>query len=176
MLDEIPSAIDATTDASSRNALRRCLPQLSEAISNWGGHALAPGGLVIAGATSRGAVVLHADAGWPPFDEALAARLRQEFAPDAVALALADSIESPSFQGEAIVTGTALLLGRTGNRSVRRQLRSHRGAGSGPGACPVDDASGAAHDADYGGRSSAGVDSLTMWIFRCRGDGVRRDR
>ena len=111
MLDEITSAIDATTDASSRKALRRCLRQLSEAISNWGGHALAPGGLVIAGATSRGAVVLHADAGWPPFDEALAARLRQEFAPDAVALALADSIESASFQGEAIVTGTA---GRAG--------------------------------------------------------------
>ena len=114
MLDEITSAIDATTDASSRKGLRRCLRLLSEAISNWGGHALAPSGLVIAGATSRGAVVLHADAGWPPFDEALAARLRQEFAPDAVALALADSIESPSFQGEAIVTGTALLLGRAG--------------------------------------------------------------
>ena len=49
MLDEITSAIDATTDASSRKALRRCLPLLSEAISNWGGHALASGGLVIAG-------------------------------------------------------------------------------------------------------------------------------
>ena len=63
MLDEITSAIDATTDASSRKGLRRCLRLLSEAISNWGGHALAPSGLVIAGATSRGAVVLHADAG-----------------------------------------------------------------------------------------------------------------
>ena len=114
MLDEITSAIDATTDASSRKALRRCLRLLSEAISNWGGHALAPGGLVIAGATSRGAVVLHADAGWPPFDEALAARLRQEFAPDAVARARADWIEIPTFKGEAINTRTPQQQGRAG--------------------------------------------------------------
>lgn len=96
MLDEITSAIDATTDASSRKGLRRCLRLLSEAISNWGGHALAPSGLVIAGATSRGAVVLHADAGWPPFDEALAARLRQEFAPDAKARAFRARRSSPA--------------------------------------------------------------------------------
>ena len=49
---------------------------------------------------------------------------------------------------------------------MRRRLRSHRGAGSDPGACPVDRAPAAPrHDADYGGRGSAGVDSLTMWMM-----------
>ena len=80
MIDEIANEMEA-----AEVDLSACLPMLARAVQDMGPP---PSGLVIAAATPKGGLVIHA-AGWPEFDEAI-----ERFGHSDIASAVAAAIET----------------------------------------------------------------------------------
>ena len=105
MLDAVTALIESVDDITVRPRLRKCLPFLWQAIATWDASA-ASGKLVIAAATPKAAVVLAAE-GWP---EIGATKLKTSD----VALALSAAIESKGDEGDTVLTGLTVMLGKVG--------------------------------------------------------------
>lgn len=117
------SVMSNVTDADAGERLDRCIPQLTSAIDNWclSPVAVPQGHILIAAATMKGAIVLHANR-WPDLDQTEAGKLDR----DGVALALAQAIESPTYRGDDILTGAAVLLGHGGIDACKADARTMR--------------------------------------------------
>ena len=100
-----------------------CIPTLNRALAGWAVSSIAapPNHMVIAAATPKDALVLHASH-WPRMNEAAIARLSEA---DVVAT-VAHAIESKSFEGDTILQGTAALLGRAGVATVKADAAAMR--------------------------------------------------
>ena len=103
MIDQIAEALDAVDPAAQRR-LVKCLPVLGQAIARWHGT-VAPGGLTLACATPRAAVIVSSS-GWPDIDPLAAGKIKRGDA----ALALVRAIESTG-ASDIIVAATYVLLG-----------------------------------------------------------------
>lgn len=107
MIAELSEVIDHVRDPAARPRLRRCLPFLRSAVDRIDTRATS-GGLMIAAATANGAAVLSAADGWPQINSST-------LKTGDVALALTAAIESQEMdEGDVIITGLTLLLGKTG--------------------------------------------------------------
>ena len=105
MIDEIADEMEAAgIDISA------CLPMLARAVQAMGPP---PSGLVIAAATPKGGLVIHAAEGWPEFDERIEQQ-RERFDHSEIASTVAAAIESPQYRGDIVMAGMTLLLGRAG--------------------------------------------------------------
>ena len=107
VIAEVTAAIAASAlDVSARRRVSAALPCLSEAVGKVGAF---PDALVLAAATPSGSLVFRADEGWPSVDDV------GEFDAAAVAAHVYEAIESPAiYQGDFVLAGVALLLGRAG--------------------------------------------------------------
>jgi hypothetical protein len=111
--EALQDEIDAqTSDAPTRKRLSACLPMLGQALADWqANHAFSAPGLMIAAATQRCGIVVHANA-W----SALACES------DLATSALAEASELPtSPEAARLVTATlGTVLGESGRRAQDR--------------------------------------------------------
>jgi hypothetical protein len=111
--EALQDEIDAQTcDAPTRERLSACLPMLGQALADWqANHAFSAPGLMIAAATARCGIVVHANA-WSAFP----------CEPDVATFALAKAIERPTSPETArLVTATlGTVLGESGRRARDR--------------------------------------------------------
>ena len=136
---EVQKAIDGLADAAAKKRLPLCLPMLAEAIEDfcllevvagrvvYGPRATPPGSIVIAAATPRGAIVLHANT-WPALDE----RVVADFDRVELLTTLAAAIDSSAYEADTIVTGLAAMLGKAGMAICGQDAARISGAGDTP--------------------------------------------